>query len=1324
MKLRLFIYVLFLTFIQATFAQYFRYLNIENGLSSHKVLQIQKDATGFMWFVTYMGIDRYDGSEIKSYKFSYNGVVDNNYLTSTKMMVDKNGVIWVTIQDGRVYKYDKTIDDFSLEINLPQIVNKQGFLVYHAYFDSFDRIWISTTIGLYIYDLGTKNIQEIRVLSGVMPSTVTNKNYNEYYIGTDQGVFTIRDDGNAKFSLVENNTLTENCGRVISLLYHKYKLYIGTESKGAFVLDAQSKKSISLSSAIAEKPIRAIKVADNGEILIGCDGMGMYVISSDDYRLINHYMADNNILDGIQANSVYDILVDESQSIWIGTFTNGVTIIQPHTSDINVIKHEYRNYNSLINNCVNALFEDSDGDMWYGTDNGVSCFFSKEKKWHHYLNDRVHKAVILSITQDAMGRIWVGSYGIGLYCIDKKNGTIKSYRKGIPTLERSINTDYIFSLLADDENLWIGGILGNLTQYNIYQDNYKQHRIESVGVMQELNDSILLCGGAVGFSILNRNTGIFRTINYMDGGKDLYAVRSFYIENASNIWLATEGNGLVRYNMQTEKFDTYKVENGLLSNYIYGAEGDDEGRLWFTTERDLSYMELQSGKVVNMGEYMGVNSLNYNPEASYRRKNGNIVFGSTDGAVEFAPIGKPDGQTGSRLIFTDFKLFYNSVKVGENSPLDAAINETSSISLAHNQNSFSFNFSSINFRYPKSIEYNYKLEGFDQQWYKAQNKIVNYTNINPGRYSFRLQAVEKDSGELIEERVIQINIAKPLWQSGWAIAAYILFLLLIIYFVVQYLNYKIDKRNSKEKIQFFINVAHDIRTPVSLIKAPLSELEENENLSLQGQSALQIAIKNTERLFMLVTQLLDFQKADLSALRFIVSENELLPYMQEKMAQFSVQAGSRHHTLTFHTECVPPFRVWLDREKMDRILNNLLSNAIKYTPDGGQINVTLTEDDKKWYLSVKDTGMGIPQSEQKYLFKRFFRARNAINSREPGSGIGLLLTRKLVKLHQGEITFESKEGAGTEFRLAFFKGNDYFQKNNRTEGNMNSKLPSVKVPVEQVVTVKETTESVKEIPLPTENISDTSTVKEKILLVEDNDEMRTYLRNSLSTIYTIIEGLDGQDALEKIPEVNPDLIISDIMMPRMNGDAMCRIIKSSVETSHIPIILLTALTEKKNIVKGLDDGADDYVTKPFDITVLKARIRNLLRNRQKIRDIVVSTDTPYQDAEYISPLDKEFMEKVVILIEEHMENTEFSINNLCNEMAMSRSSLYNKLKAITGQGPNDFIRIVRLKKAAELLKSQRYNVTEAAILTGFPDTKYFSTAFKKQFGQSPSKFGK
>ncbi len=571
-------------------------------------------------------------------------------------------------------------------------------------------------------------------------------------------------------------------------------------------------------------------------------------------------------------------------------------------------------------------------------------------------------------------------------------------------------------------------------------------------------------------------------------------------------------------------------------------------------------------------------------------------------------------------------------------------------------------------------------------------------NLSSGKYVFRLRAFDKYTGQQVGERSLDIVIHNPYWVSWWALLLYFILLFVFVCMFVQYRRHKVNEGRIRDKIRSFISIAHDIRTPVTLIKAPLSELEAQEGLPEQGKKTVAVAMKNVEKLMGMITQLLELQKTELHAEECLkVSPYDIKAYLEEKMAEFHLAAMQKSVGIELEVEPDMP-KVWIDREKMDHIIDNLLSNALKYT-EKGVIHILVKTARKKWTIEVKDTGIGIPKEEQGNIFHEYYRAQNAMNFEETGSGIGLMITRRIVKQHHGTISFSSVEGQGTTFTVTFPQ---------RIKASV-----AVEAKADGREEAQAATGAVHE---ETERAG-----KNVLLLAEDDADMREYLVDSLSSEYKVVAVPDGGKALETAREINPDIIISDIVMPVLEGDELCRILKSSVDTSHIPIILLTALSERENIIFGLEAGANDYIIKPFDLSVLKVRIRNILQNRQHLRETVLAMDAQPEETDYTSQLDKEFLDKVMKVIEEELSDSEFSINDFCRMLGMSRTSVYNKIKTLTGQGPNDFIRIVRLNKAKELLVSRKYSIGEVANMVGFSDPKYFSTCFKKQFGTSPSK---
>lgn len=627
--------------------------------------------------------------------------------------------------------------------------------------------------------------------------------------------------------------------------------------------------------------------------------------------------------------------------------------------------------------------------------------------------------------------------------------------------------------------------------------------------------------------------------------------------------------------------------------------------------------------------------------------------------------------------------------------------------------------SSINYDYPSNIIYSWRLEGFYDEWSKpGTENTIRYTNLAPGKYTLRVRAISNEDKRIVlEERSMDIVIAQPFWLTIWAMLLYAAFLCLIAIILLRILILRKQRKVSDEKIHFFINTAHDIRTPLTLIKAPLEELREKEELSKEGISNMNTALRNVNALLRLTTNLINFERADVYSSELYISEHELNTFMNEIFNAFQQYANIKHINFTYESN----FRymnVWFDKEKMESIFKNIISNALKYTPENGNVQVFVSETSDSWSVEVRDTGIGIPANEQKKLFKLHFRGSNAINSKVTGSGIGLMLVWKLVRLHKGKINLSSIENQGSVIKITFPKDSKRFRK------------AHLATPSKQRQEIK----VVDNVPPPSPEIYENAQKKEninhrRILIVEDNDELRNYLSQTLSEEYVIQVCSNGKEALTIIPEYKPELVISDIMMPEMRGDELCQAIKNNIETSHIPVILLTALNNEKDILSGLQIGADEYVVKPFNIGILKANVANLLANRALLRSKYANLDLDDEehDEDCINcsqDIDWKFIANVKKNVEDNIDNPALTVDVLCSLMGMSRTSFYNKLRALTDQAPGDYIRLIRLKRAVQLLKEDTHSITEIAEMTGFSDAKYFREVFKKHYNVSPSQYGK
>ena len=1265
------------------YAATFKNMSVQEGLSSRKVFQIEKDAQGFIWAYTPVGIDRYDGNKIKHYVLDHSIDSRNHIHSSSVMTINSNGEIWIGLKNGKIYAYDRHTDSFILQIDLREII--PSYTLNNLQFDSKGQLWLCMTDGVYLMD---ENNQPLCVgLQGKNVYCLIQQDEETFFAGTDGSVYQLKKTGK-KF--IENCLETPNV-KAITLALGNNKLYIGTFANSILSLDLKTRDCHSLSKSMPNAPIRAFALKDKHTLLAASDGDGLFEINLDDDKVTPHSLTDNNQYSNI--NTISDLCVDASGTIWVSTSTNGICYTSHHIPSIQRITHIPHQPNSLTSNHVNTIFQDSKGDLWFGTNNGVSHYQIKTNQWKHYLQEQKYgNHVVLAIAEDDHGYIYIGGYGFGIYRIQPQLGILQKLPKK-ENHTQGIASDHIYTILFTDNKLWFGGIEGELTCYSPHTEEYTYYSNECIGDIKPYLNNSLLIAGCEGLGFLQSNDNTIHWKRTLGDFTLNYPIRSVLWSN-QRIWLATDGNGLICYHHEQDTIQTYTMQNGLSSNSINSLLEDHVGRIWFSTEKDLYCLDPHKRTLVNTNDYLDIHWGYYNANAVCKSTDGSLLFGTAEGAVCLRPTMDFTSQDSIQLILTDFKLNYESIKVGSKEGiLKKNIDLTQSIQLKHHQNSFSICFSAINFQTPKRIRYEYRLKDYTEWSTLNEIQEIHYTNVPSGNYIFQLQAFDKYSGQAMGIRQLEITISQPFWLSNWAWGGYILLSSLFLYLIIQYWKQRNTEYRVQEKINSFISIAHDIRTPVTLIKAPLSELENEEGLPENSRKNIAMATRNVEKLLNMITQLLDLQKMDFSSTPLELTTCDIHSYLQEKKAEFESNAQQKGITLQLEIDHKLS-TVRIDRRMMDHIIDNLLSNALKYT-EKGRIRIVALDFGKKWELKFIDTGIGIPKNEQKYIFREFYRAQNAQESNTSGSGIGLLITRRLVHQHLGQITFESTEGSGTTFVLRFPKNIKQLEKN--VSGNSSQATSEIS------------------------NINKTSTSKNILLLAEDDKDTLEYLTESLSADYQVISVSDGKEALEIAKEMNPDIIISDIVMPGLSGDELCRLLKSSVDTSHIPIILLTALCERENIIWGLEAGANDYITKPFDLSVLKARIRNILQNRQHLRNSVLEMKDSPEETDYTSQLDKEFMEKVMETIYKELANSELSINDFCKMLNMSRTSVYNKIKALTGQGPNDFIRIVRLNKSKELLLTRKYTIAEVSTLVGYSDPKYFSTCFKKQFGTSPSK---
>lgn len=1335
----------------------YQYLTTKEGLSNQRVFSITEDHRGFIWISTRSGVDCFDGRNVKNYSlFGEDIIVDGTgrmiYLTK-----DSHDTLWAYTSAGKVFKYKAITDAFIFQMDVAELT-ETGILLNQLFIDSSDRFWFGLKNGLFRFDPS----------SGITP-VLKDKCINSLtfapeketlYIATTDGLYKLhqpneKSNPNRPISLKEEISTILPDVNIQSTFYDATTslLWIGTFNAGVEVQNTLNGNFLPNETLrqLPRLPYRSIIAYDEHTLLLGVDGAGVFAATRDGSSSWSFLNANQEVEGELKGNGIYALCKDRSSNLWIGSYTGGVTYANPKRYFFELTQHEYKNPQSLTNNHVNAILEDDDGDLWYATNQGISVHLLKAGTWKHFLKE----SVFLTLCNDGRGNVWTGGYGTGAYCLNKHTGIRRHLTAQSPG---TLTTNYIYSIIKDDDgDLWFGGMYGNLVRYTPATTpnpaQFATYDITLINSITPVSKDTLALATANGFYLLNKQTGNFRQYFTSPANADTRSnsfIYSMYFPSPDKVWFGTDGGGINLFDLTTGKAVTYSTADGLPSNYIYSILPDNEGRLWLSTDKGLAYITPTSSspEITNIGFLDGLaNEFNF---MSYTRlRNGDFVYGSTNGAIRFNPENFNRRPYKAPLLFTDFEVPQKSrEKTLEKKLLfNHMMNEEGTIRLKYNENSFLISFISVSYQYQQDIQYSYQLEGFEQSPSTPTSELsVRYTNIPPGDYIFRVKSMSKNGKLQLDEQSLRLHIAQPYWNTTLAWLIYIALLAGITYFVWRFFANKMEKKHFSEKIQFFINTAHDIRTPVSLIMAPLSDLSKENGLSEDGKRYLRIARKNTEKLYNLITQLLDFQKIDTTHIALKVAEYDLKSYLEDKLLSFQSLCESKQIRMELSLPEAPVL-FWIDKDKADKIFDNLLSNAVKYTPSCGHIVVKVTQNDKKIEIAVKDNGIGIPKKAQRYIFSNFYRAENAVNSKETGSGIGLLLTRRLMKLHKGNISFSSIEGEGSTFLLTFRRGNRHLiryiesERTSSTEEYLNRHADTN--PGYDVSSQEDSSQN---------NNSQTDSFqagnsKERIMIVEDNDDLRFYLKKTFDQTYTVIAEPDGESALEYLQDQSVELIISDVMMPGIQGDELCRCIKSDFNTSHIPVILLTAKTEKDAILEGLESGADDYLTKPFDTEILKTKIKGVLQNRKMMREYFLSVSlnahehgsfptnerverkepsgekeqAPSQSSNLLSAMDHEFLERCLNLVTENMANPDFTINQLSRELALSRTIFYEKLKALTGQSPQEFIRLIRMKEAARLLR-QGIPVQEVALLVGFMDAKYFSTAFKKHFGVSPSKF--
>lgn len=1276
-------------------AQRITHLGGDQGINGRQVFNIVQDKKKFLWISNRFGVDRFDGFNIKNYPMNilFNGKTP---IRTTKVTLDRDSALWAYTDKGTVYKYDTLRDEFTCFKDLDTYVRS-------ICFDAGNGIWAITGKGVeHLVGDKLQLLSALQLQKGRYRS-ISFLDKEHLLLVSDYSIYKYNIKTAVRQPVVKNELLEREGLTIETCLLDPYsdRIWIGTSNKGLFVYEqAAGTLRAAGEQRLWFHPVLSMASFNSEHLLVGTDGLGAYLLNTKTFVIEKFYNQLNDTKNRINGNVVYDVYKDAGGKVWLSTFTDGVNILDFSDQGFHVIQQNDEQPNSLSNSIVCDLLEDTDGKLWLATNNDLSFWNKSTQRWQKVLNEKN----VLTLYEDSRKHIWAGTYSSGVYEISKQGAVLAHYIVQ-PGIDNSIGSNFIYAICEDARgNMWFGGRRGSVSRLLLSDRSFMKVPVEQVNHMINRRQNTILVSTELGVHEINTETGKSKECLFNKKLKSRY-ISDMYLESDSIIWLATYGNGLDRCNLIDGTVTSFTQEKGLPSDIVYAIERDNNNNLWFSSENGIGCFNLFTHSVSNFSIADGISGNRFRQCSKAKSTAGDIYFGSYSGVTYFNPANVRKSRNEAHLALQDLRLFNKIVKPGDkDAPLKQALDNTDAIRLNYQQHSFSIDFVAVDYSLGKTRRYTWMLENLDKDWVGPTSEhIANYTNLSPNDYVFKVKYLD-DSNNVIDEREIKITVAPPFWKTVWARMIFLIILLVAAWFIYKYAQQKLEEKQQEEKIRFFINTAHDIRTPLTLIGAPIYELKEQLASSPQNNYLMSLVTDNLDRLNKMFSQLLDFQKAYEAKDQLVIKKQDLKRYLSNKLVYWQSSANAKGLSLEMQLPD-EALTEWFDLEKMDKILDNLMSNATKYTPAGGKVTVALSADKNSWQLKVADTGIGISRQDRKNLFKRFYRAGNAINKQVTGSGLGLMLVEKYVALHKGSIEVSSAENQGTEFCMQFRRGNKHFQ-------------DSVILDDQNLPVIDE-----KEIQ---EEHGLAGSLKLKLLVVEDNEDLRAFLKLSLGHYYTVHTAENGRDAWDNLLKINPDIIVSDLHMPEMDGFELCGKVKSTFETSHIPVILLTVANDKQFVEKGLHLGADDYIGKPFDAGYLRLKIDAIIQNRKLLRQKFLSAGAGNREQpETVSSgneLNDDFLEKATGVVEKHIDNPAFSVNDFARELALSRTLLYTKCNAITGFSPNDFIKIVRMKKAITYFQEKKYSINEVALMVGFDEPAYFSTCFRKIYGKSPKKF--
>lgn len=1311
---------------------------MDDGLAANRVYSILQDSCGFMWFGTDDGLSRFDGIKFKNYYLSeYINATTSNSVK--KIFIDRRGKMWIGLDSGIVI-YDSQTDTFRPFNAKTETGETIQTYVVDMIEDNDGEVWIATNgKGLYRFSPNDeirlrvyRNIPgESNCISQNILMTLQQDSKQNIWIGTySEGLCCFDKHKNTFVTYKRSNlpdSLSDNSIQKILEDSHG-NLWIGTFQNG---LDLFNPATRTFTNYQDKSPnnllyhIHDIKEYRPGELFISSDN-GIGIFKADKGEIIQSDNPNLKIRTG--ANKfIYSIYIDKEESLWLGSYFDGIKFYS-------AFQNNFKYYSCSLSataqagKVVNVIKEGKDDQYWIGTDdNGIFRFNAKTQEITPF-RDAASIGTTYYCIHDLLvdgDKLYAATYGRGMEVFDLKTGKVESYLYN-PEDSTSISSSRVFILYKASNGYIYVGTSNGICCYNPQQKKFTRMgsfagRISAI--IEDYHGKIWIGTSISGLYSYNIKTGKTTAYQRSDNPNSITknVITTLAIDNRKRLWVGTYGQGLCRYNEDSDNFTRYdhlELPNKIITSII--PKGD---LLWISTNKGLAVYNPDTEYLKTYSKSNGLYNEQFTPRSGVESSDGKLFLGSTGGFCYFFPQDLRENTYNPPVVLTNMTIFGKEVQANiPDSPIQRSIGYTDEIILEYNQSMIGFDFAALSYIAPKENNYQYMLEGLDSGWQftKGNNNHLSYANLPAGEYVLRIKGTNSDKIWSSNEIQLKIKVLPPFLQSQLAYIIYAIMLLIILLLTVWYYIKRTEKRqkarmkrlnDEKEKelynakIDFFTNIAHEIRTPLSLIIGPLEYLMKTTSINNVYGEYLSIIEQNYKRLYALVTQLLDFRKVDSGAYKLSYDSYRVKDTIAKVTCIFEL--STRQKKISIDTSSISEKLTMItDEEAFTKIISNLLSNALKYAKS--RISVTAMENDSEIIITVTDDGIGITDQEKTKIFDAFYQVKNNSELNKLGIGIGLHMTRSLIQLMNGKIEAKDREDGKSGVAISV-----HFPKQAAI-----SAAPPMKRVEDTIIAEINAEEGEPESVLPDEPIKK----QYAVMVVDDNPEILDFLSKILSEEYFVISASSGEEALLILEKNNIDLIISDVMMEEMDGFELCGKIKTDINISHVPVILLTAKTDTESKIKGLESGADAYIEKPFSPFHLKAQLGNLLKKREKQQKTYASTPLSDLHSAVHNKLDEEFMKKCTDIILNNIEDSEFSVSTLAQELGMSRTSVFTKIKGIIGMTPNDFIKITRLKKACRMMIESEYRVTEIGFLVGFSSSSYFAKCFQKQFGMLPTEF--